>query len=172
MPILAALLLSEPIQQVYRISSLEASRPLAQVDLKTVEDLPYPSDAGGVPIGAGDLPLRSTTPVRRVLRRIERAMAAPENGDLVGLAETCWNLAGAPFEDSGVPGRAVLAFLLMELVAALEVEAGQLAEEGTARRGPRSRRRPESVTAGETSLRRALDSIAVTLFQLRSTATV
>ena len=34
LPILAGLLQSEPIQQVYRISSLEASRPLVEEDLE------------------------------------------------------------------------------------------------------------------------------------------
>lgn len=175
--VVAGLLLSEPLQRVYRISSLESSRPLAQVDLKTVEDLPYPSDADGLPIGAGDLPARSSTPVRRILRRIQRGLADPAGGELVEMAESNWRLAGAPYEDTGVPGRAVLTFLLLELVEALEAEAAQaeMAPSGTARSARRPHRRPSSPGSPgpvETPLRRCLDEIALILFQISTPSTV
>lgn len=50
---LCGLLMSDPIQRYYQIVALEAGRPLAQVDLATVETLPVPCDAGGAPYGSG-----------------------------------------------------------------------------------------------------------------------
>lgn len=130
---LAALLMSEPMQQVYRISSLEASRPLAQVDLKTVEGLPWPSDSGGVPAGAAPLPPRSQPSVRRALRRIERGLASPESGLLLELAEAAWSAPGEPWDGTDLPGRALLSLLLVELAAALEVDAAALASAAASR---------------------------------------
>ena len=124
-PILAALLMSEPVQRAYRISALESSRPLAQVDLKTVEMLPYPSDPGGVPIGAAPPPPRSAAPVRRLLRRIARALSDPSSDDLVELARAAWSRPEEPVEEGAPAGRNVLTLILLELSAELEARSAE-----------------------------------------------
>jgi hypothetical protein len=112
--------------------------------------------------------------VRRILRRIDRALAAPENGELVALADAAWTLGGAPFEDTGIPGRAVLTFLLIELVAALEAEETRklAAAQAGGERRRRANRHVATSPDDETPLRRTLDGIASVVFQLRSPTVV
>ena len=167
--ILAAMLLSGPVQRAYRISSLEVSRPLAQVDLKIVGELPYPSDAAGLPAGAGPLPSRSSPAGRRLLRRIERGLAEPESGDLVALAEAACAAGPVPLEPGGVPGHSAITLLILELAGALEREAGAVPNpDQPATR--RVRRRADSASPGTPRLQPLLDEIAATFFRIRDGA--
>lgn len=169
--ILAAILLSGPVQRAYRISSLEVSRPLAQVDLKIVGELPYPSDAAGLPVGAGPLPSRSSPAGRRLLRRIERGLAEPGSGDLVALAEAACAAAPAPVEPGGIPGHSAITLLLLKLAEAMEREAAVVPDPDrpTARRVGR---RTDPAYAGVSHLQPLLDEIASSFFQIRDGATV
>ncbi len=169
--ILAALLLSGPVQRAYRISSLEVSRPLAQVDLKIVGELPYPSDAAGLPAGAGPLPSRSSPAGRRLLRRIERGLAGPDSGDLVALAEAACAAGPAPLEPGGIPGHGAITLLILLLAEAMEREAAAAPDmdQPAARRVGR---RADAASPGTSRLQPLLDEIASTLFQLRDDATV
>jgi len=168
--ILAAVLLSGPIQRAYRISSLETSRPLAQVDLEMVGELPYPSDAAGLPVGSGPLPLRSSPSGRRLLRRIERGLGEPGSGDLVGLAEAAWTAGPAPLEPGGVAGHSVITLLVLELAEALEREASVVPDPAlpAIRRGER---RTDSTLPSLLRLQPLLDEVVSALFQIRDGAT-
>jgi hypothetical protein len=167
--ILVAMLLSGPVQRAYRISSLEVSRPLAQVDLEMVGELPYPSDAAGLPAGAGPLPLRSSPAGRRLLRRIERGLAEPDSGDLVALAETACAAGPAPLEPGGVPGHSALTLLILELAGALERDAVVPDQNEPAVR--RAGRRADSAPPGASRLQPVLDEVASILYQTRDGAT-
>jgi len=46
---LCGLLMSESVQRYYQIVALETGRPLAQVDLVTLQTLPFPCDRSGCP---------------------------------------------------------------------------------------------------------------------------
>lgn len=48
---LCALLMCSTIQRYYQIIAMEAGRPLAQVDLVTIQALPWPCDVDGTPFG-------------------------------------------------------------------------------------------------------------------------
>jgi adenine-specific DNA-methyltransferase len=168
--ILAAILLSGPVQRVYRISSLEVSRPLAQVDLEMVGELPYPSDAAGLPIGAGPPPSRSSPAGRRLLRRIERGLEEPASGELVALAASACAAGPAPLEPGGVPGHSAITMLTLELAAVLEREAATISDpdEPVARRVGR---RADPSGAGSSRLQPLLDEIAGVFFQIPDGAT-
>ncbi len=168
--ILAAVLLSGPVQRAYRISSLETSRPLAQVDLEMVGELPYPSDAAGLPVGAGPLPLRSSPAGRRLLRRIERGLSEPDSGDLVALAEAAWVAGPKPLEPGGVAGNSAITQLVLELAGALEREASGAGDASpTANRRPE--RRAEPALPGVLRLQTLLDEVVAALFRIRDGAT-
>ncbi len=168
--ILAAILLSGPVQRAYRISSLEVSRPLAQVDLKIVGELPYPSDAAGLPVGAGPLPSRSSPAGRRLLRRIERGLAEPHSGDLVALVEAACAAGPAPLEPGGIPGHGVLTLLILKLADAMEREAA-VAPDPDQPPPRRGRRRADAASPGTSRLQPLLDEVASSLFQIRDGAT-
>jgi hypothetical protein len=168
--VLGAILLSGPIQHAYRISSLESSRPLAQVDLKIVEELPYPADAAGLPAGAAPLPSRSTPAGRRLLRRIERGLSEPATGDLLSLAEAAWSAGAAPLEPAGIPGHSAITLLLLELSQALATEAA-VVPEGDEAGPPRTGRRTEGRPRNISPLQSLLDEIASILFSVRDGAT-
>lgn len=168
--VLAAMLLSGPVQRAYRISSLEASRPLAQVDLKIVGELPYPSDAAGLPVGAAPLPPRSSPAARRLLRRIERGLADPDSGDLTALAVTARSAGPAPIEPGGVPGDGAVTLLILELAEAMEREAATIPdpeEPAIFRVGRRGNSGPQDAS----SLQPLLDEIVSILFDVRDGAT-
>jgi adenine-specific DNA-methyltransferase len=169
-PVLAAMLLSGPVQRAYRISSLEVSRPLAQVDLKSVGELPYPSDAAGLPAGAGLLPSRSSPAGRRLLRRIERGLADPDSGDLAALAETARSAGPAPIEPAGVPGDGAMTLLLLEIAEAMEREAAAVPEPGGSAI-PGIGRRAEAGARETSRLQPLLDEIVSILFDVRDGAT-
>lgn len=168
--ILAAVLLSGPVQRAYRISSLEVSRPLAQVDLKIVGELPYPSDAAGLPVGAGPLPSRSLPAGRRLLRRIERGLAESDSGDLAALAVAARAAGPSPMEPGGVAGHSALSLLMGKVAEAMEREAATrpAPEQPVARRAGR---RVESGASGTSLLQPLLDEIVSVLFQIRDDAT-
>lgn len=168
--ILAAILLSGPVQRAYRISSLEVARPLAQVDLKIVGELPYPSDAAGLPAGAGPLPSRSSPAARRLVRRIERGVADPDSGDLVALADAARAAGPEPLEPGGIPGHSAISLLILKLAEAMEREAAAVPDpdQPTTRRVGR---RVDSGPPGTSRLQPLLDEIASALFQIRDGAT-
>lgn len=168
--ILTAILLSGPVQRAYRIFSLEISRPLAQVDLKIVGELPYPSDAAGLPAGAGPLPSRSSPAGRRLLRRIVRGLAEPDSGDLVVLAEAACAAGPAPLEPGGVPGHSAITLLILKLAEAMEREAAT-APDPDRPIARRVERRAHSASPGTSRLQPLLDEIASTLFQIQDDAT-
>ena len=114
--LLVGLLMSEPIQRTYRIYALEGSRPLAQVDLKTVESLPYPTDASGHPVGAGDPPPRTHPQSRKVLRFVDRSLKNNALDHMLKLVGRARDTAERPFEDGPLRGRDVLTLALTRIM--------------------------------------------------------
>ncbi len=122
--LLTGILTSEPVQKAYRIFSLERSRPLAQVDLKIVEELPYPSDSGGVPVGAGRPVRRSLPQAKGVVRLVDRAIRDGAHRPLLELAEGAWTAGADPLENGPMTGREVLTVLLLRLLERIEAVTG------------------------------------------------
>lgn len=118
--LLVGLLMSEPIQRTYRIFALEGSRPLAQVDLTTVESLPYPTDASGYPVGAGDLPPRTHPQSRKILRSIEKWLKARESAPVLEHIERAHQLGPDPFGPGPLRGRDVLTLVLLRILEVLD----------------------------------------------------
>lgn len=127
--LLVGLLMSEPIQRTYRIYALEGSRPLAQVDLKTVESLPYPTDASGHPVGAGEPPPRTHPQSRKVLRYVDRALKGSNLEAVLKLVGRARDSAERTFEEGPLRGRDVLTLALTRIVEYQETWAR--AEKGT-----------------------------------------
>jgi hypothetical protein len=118
--LLAGVLMSGPVQRVYKISSLESARPLAQVDLKTLELLPYPADAAGLPIGAGSLPARSLPQTRRLLRTLNRIVAEADADAFLAMTDRAWRLGSDPWDDGPITGGGALSLSLFRLLELLE----------------------------------------------------
>jgi hypothetical protein len=170
--ILAGILMSGPLQRAYRISSLESARPLAQVDLKMVEGLPWPSDAAGGPIGLGTYPARPFPPAKRLLRSLDRALAHDDSAALLQVAEDAWRLPDAPYADTSLTGRHVLHVLLQWLLEKLEVASEIVPAKRVRRSGTgalRSRSpgpRPGTSKEDLELYRGLLDGIVSVFFQL------
>ena len=163
--LLLGLLMSRPIQRTYRIFALEGARPLAQVDLKTVESLPYPIDAEGSPVGAGPPPPRTHPKSRALIRVVDRAIEAGSADRLLEIAAKASRVASAPFEGGPLTGRNVLTLLLLHLLERREREAGAGADPS-----PRSGRRRRSRVAETppSAIQPMLDDLFDQLFQVRS----
>lgn len=196
--LLTGILTSEPVQRAYRIFSLERSRPLAQVDLKIVEELPYPSDSGGVPIGAGRPARRSLPQARRVVRIVDRAVRDGMHGQLIDTAASAWKAAAHPVGEGPMTGREVLAVMLLRLLERIEAVSGSgtpgemrsrrpgtgpqthpgqppflLAGPGESGRGRAGRTRREGGGSVQSATSQALlDKIVAVLFQLPGSPTV
>lgn len=125
--LLLGVLSSEPVQRLYRIFSPEVSRPLAQVDLKIVESLPFPAWPDGEALGAAPIPARSHPHSRRLYRLIERALERSEAEPIVELFETAWRADREPMPDGPLTGREVVSLLLMRV---LEAREGRALERG------------------------------------------
>lgn len=166
--VLAGILQSAPLQKAYRILSLEAGRPLAQVDLKTIEGLPFPTDASGIPAGAGPLPPRSSPASRRILRSLERVADSGRWDEAVDAAAEARRAGDGPYAGGPLRGCEALTLILHRL---LELRAAEAAVESApvpARRG--GRKRTHGGGGSSSALQRALDEIAAVLFQIEDGA--
>ncbi len=128
---LLGILMSAPLQRLYRIFSPEVSRPLAQVDLKIVESLPYPVDAHGHAIGMAPLPNRSLPQARRALRLIEHLQKTGEREGLLALVAAAIAAASDPLEGGPLTGGEVTSLLLTRMVE-LQIEGTAAQAAGTA----------------------------------------
>ena len=154
--LLVGLLMSAPVQRIYRIYALEGARPLAQVDLKTVESLPYPSDAEGQPIGVGSPAPRTHPQARRIVQKMSTWLAQGSFHAFADQVQRACETASRPFDSSGpLRGREVLSLILLRLLELREAaEVGTPTEE-------------EVRTDGET-LQGILDELFSVLFQLEA----
>jgi hypothetical protein len=164
--LLLGLLMSRPVQRTYRIFALEGSRPLAQVDLKTVESLPYPVDSEGSPIGAGSPPPRTHPKSRALARVVDRAVESGTVDRLLEIASKASRVAAAPFEGGPLTGRNVLALLFLHLLERREREASVTVEARPA--GGRRRRSRATAEAAPSTIQPMLDALFDHLFQVRS----
>lgn len=121
--ILLGVLLSDPLQRLYRIYSPEVSRPLAQVDLKIVESLPYPTDPQGGPLGAAPPPPKAQAQARRALRTIERALLREDTDPVCDLFETAFAAAGESWDGGPHTGREIVSLILLRVLQAREEAA-------------------------------------------------
>ncbi len=164
--ILLGLLMSRAMQRTYRIFALEGARPLAQVDLKTVESLPYPVDSEGAPIGSGSPPPRTHPKSRALARVMDRAIDAGSVDRLLEIAAKASRVASAPFEGGPLTGRNVLALLLLHLLERREREAAAGAQTRPA--GSRRRRSARGAESAPSTIQPMLDDLFDQLFQVRS----
>jgi hypothetical protein len=123
---LCGLLLSDPIQRYYQAIALEAGRPLAQVDLATVQTLPYPCHANGEPYGT----ISDEKGVGRRAAKIAKSLldtTTPEwSVGLVGLLQDAAAAGPNPLADhSGVPGSSLVTAVVCRLVEILETEKSE-----------------------------------------------
>jgi hypothetical protein len=170
--VLAGVLMSAPVQRTYRIISLESARPLAQVDLKMVEGLPYPADSAGSPIGSGAMPARTSPPVRKLLRALERALTHDDSAALLELAELAWSQAGRPMAEGPLTGRETLHLMLEWLLEKLEYAVENSPPRAVRRQRvtdykPRTPRTPRGAAREDVELFRSLlDGIVSICFQV------
>ncbi|MFB3909757.1 MAG: Eco57I restriction-modification methylase domain-containing protein [Candidatus Eisenbacteria bacterium] len=102
---LCGLLMSEPMERYYQIIALEAGRPLAQVDLVTVQSLPYPADPSGAPYGA--VPRSGGKGSRggaKVAARVEELLRAGKADGVIALLERSLGGSGAGVGGAGAVG--------------------------------------------------------------------
>ena len=148
-------LMSAPVQRIYRIYALEGARPLAQVDLKTVESLPYPADSEGHALGTGPPVPRTHPQCRQLLRQIARWLKDERFHLLTQCVVQAADAASRPFDASGpLCGREVLTLVFVRLLEMREVAAQPGSEE-------------EPVVSGE-QLQDILDALFATLFRLEA----
>jgi methylase of polypeptide subunit release factors len=79
---LCAILMSRTIQRYYQVIAMEAGRPLAQVDLVTIQTLPWPCDLNGVPFGRA-VPRQAFARTARQVRDMLRAGRGEELRNLL-----------------------------------------------------------------------------------------
>lgn len=173
--ILAGMLMSGPVRRAYGISSLESSRPLAQVDLKTLESLPYPCDSSGAPIGSGAIPPRTTPPARKVLRSLDRAHANEDTAAVLELAEKAWRCGAQPMTSGSLTGREALSLLLLWFLERLESAARASATERAARQSRPENARPRTRETRHPDfeiIEPLFDEIVSLFFQLSTATTV
>jgi hypothetical protein len=120
---LCGLLLSDSIQRYYQAIALEAGRPLAQVDLATVQTLPFPCDQAGKPYG---VELSSKEEVRLVAKvakaLVDRTTPGWSHG-ITGILQDAVGAGEATLADHGdVSGANLAAGMICRLVEILEGE--------------------------------------------------
>lgn len=151
--LLLGFLMSAPVQRIYRIYALEGSRPLAQVDLKTVESLPYPADAEGNALGTGPPVPRTHPQCRQLLRQFARWLRDGRFDLFTECAAQGTETADRPFDGTGpLRGREVLTLVLLRL---LELREAAL-HPGT----------EEEPVVGADEIQLVLDRVFATLFRL------
>ncbi len=123
--LLAGILMSKPMQMAYSIWSAEAGRPLAQVDLKTVANLPYPVDSAGQPIGMSGTPAPNAAVCRKAIQEASQAIAHEDPAAVLAQAESYWKLGPEPASGGDVPGASLLTLLLVHLLEHHERLAGR-----------------------------------------------
>lgn len=114
--ILLGVLLSAPLQRLYRIFSPEVSRPLAQVDLKIVESLPYPVDGHGQAIGSVPAPARSLPQSRRALRLVDAAVKSGDVDGLLALLGAAHAAGRSALEGGPATGGEIISLVLIRLL--------------------------------------------------------
>jgi len=151
--LLVGALMSKPVQDTYRIFALEGARPLAQVDLKTVESLPYPVDASGFPLGGGDSPPRTHPQSRRILRSIDRWLKVEDSDPILELIDDARELGPDPYREGPLLGRDVLALAFLRV---LELREEEIQEAGPT---PKRRGREKGRVEPESALQDLLDEM-------------
>jgi hypothetical protein len=145
--------MSAPLQRIYRIYALEGARPLAQVDLKTVESLPYPSDSEGHALGTGPPAPRTHPQSRQLFRQISRWLKDGRHALFTECVEKAAEAASRPFDSSGpLSGREVLTLVFLRLLELRE----SAAQPGTV----------EEPVASAEQLQDILDLLFAALFRL------
>jgi len=124
---LLGILMSGPMQRLYRIFSPEVSRPLAQVDLKIVESLPYPTDAHGRAIGSAPMPNRSLPQSRRLLRLLEQTVRTAERESFLAMLTAAHAAGPLPLDDGPLSGGEAITLVLGRTLEQLQEEVARQA---------------------------------------------
>jgi hypothetical protein len=118
---LCALLLSDPIQRYYQIVALEAGRPLAQVDLVTLEAIPFPCDRGGMAFGERRSVDGRVQGSGRDLKKLDGAIRGGATDEILDLARRAYAAGPERFAgEEGFSGRDLATVIVCRIVDLLE----------------------------------------------------
>jgi hypothetical protein len=118
---LCGLLLSDPIQRYYQIVALEAGRPLAQVDLVTIEAIPFPCDRSGMPFGERRSADGRVQGAGRDLKKLDGAIRGGSADEITDLARRAYDAGPDRFSgEEGFSGRDLATVIVCRIVDMLE----------------------------------------------------
>ncbi len=118
---LCGLLMSHPIQHYYQIVAMEAGRPLAQVDLVTIETLPFPCDKSGAPFGEKRSVDGRVRGSGRDLQKLDGAIRGARVEEILDVARRAFEAGDGRLPgEEGFSGRDLATQIVCGIVDALE----------------------------------------------------